>query len=189
MSILLSSPDLSSWTVFLTPSKKASTASPAPSGIPPFRMYPPFSTLISSASLTVGSPPSRKATVKLPRLWCSCGERRTRLRMSFFWSVLKAWITACAVSELGSTSESSSISCARRRSVGGKWESNASMKVEFAASMTGIVVDDGSRSGNVVNGLPCCWVLPERLPLFNELRKFCTIAAASVAPAKALKTS
>ena len=30
------------------------------------------------------------------------------------------------------------------------------MKVEFAASMTGMVVDDESRSGNVVNGLPCC---------------------------------
>ena len=63
------------------------------------------------------------------------------------------------------------------------------MKVEFAASMTGMVVDDGSRSGNVVNGLPCCCALPERLPLFNELRKFCTIAEASVAPAEALKTS
>lgn len=135
-------------------------------------MNPPFSTLIFKASLTLGRPPSLRATVKLDKLWCSCGERRTRLRISFFCDMLSAWMAAWTVSELGSASERSAASWERRRMAGGRCERSASMKAVSPASMTGMVLEEERRSASVVNRLPwaCAWdALP---PALRELRKF-----------------
>lgn len=176
----------SSLTRLLTPSRKASTASPPPRGTPPPRMNPPFSTGILRASLILGKPPSLRATVKLPRLCVNWGECSTFLRILFFCDRSSDCMAACATSGLVSAADTSSMSCASRSNAGGRKLNRWSTVPESADSTSGSVEEGGRRSGRVVKCLsgPCGG--GTRWFPWRDLRNSCTTADGSDAAAALL---
>lgn len=117
-----------------------------------------------------------------PRLCCSCGERKTLFKISFFCPIDSVSRAACAVAGVASAADvDDADSCARRKSSGGRNEQRLSICSVDASDMYAVVVDVDRRSGSDVNGFStaCCWP-PSEPPLpCSDLRKFCTAALAS----------
>jgi hypothetical protein len=102
----------------------------------------------------LGSPPSRKAIVRLERLCENCGDRRTRHRMALFCSKLRACFAASADKVSTLTGKASSVSRARASSVGGRNSKNLSIVLSSVESIRGIVEAGVRRSASVVKRLP-----------------------------------